>query len=64
LERAVPKSEFVLFIKKSFISETGKSVCSSTSVVSPGPPVSYPTNFFSYEDSRKYGRGCDDPELA
>jgi len=62
LKRAVPGSEVLLFIKKSFVSEAGKSVCTSTIVVSPGPTVSYPTVFFSYEDYRKYRRGCDDLE--
>jgi hypothetical protein len=64
LKRAVPRSEVLLFIKKSFVSETGKSVCTLTIVLSLGPPVSYPTIFFSYEDSRKYRRGCNDLEPA
>jgi hypothetical protein len=64
LKIVVPRSEVLLFIKKSLVSESGKSVCTSTIVVSPDPSVSYPTNFFSYEDSRKYRRECDDPEPA
>jgi len=67
LRRVVPKTGSSAFYQqkgsvehadlREMFKKASKSVCSSTVLVYPDPPITYSINIFSYEYSRKYTRG-------
>jgi hypothetical protein len=63
LKSVVPRLEVLLFSRKSFVTETGRSQGHVQKGIS-RPFISYSINFFTYEDSENTEKDPDDPEPA